>query len=208
MKQILALFLILFSTIVAFAAGGDETAPMMEKEFAFKDFTHKNLRGGSYVNLRNFASSKKLVMVVYFAEWCPNWRREAPVVQRLYEKYKDKGFDVIAVSEYASVEKTRENIENGKFTFTVVTDSEKLEDREKTEHYEMRVAAGDTRRWGSPWNVFLDTARIEKKGDTLTKKTHVVNGEIIETEVETFIRQKLGLTTETKTASDLKTSRN
>ena len=34
---------------------------------------------------------------------------------------------------------------------------------------------------------------MEKKGDTLLKKTHVINGEMIQTEGEAFIRQKLGL---------------
>ena len=41
-------------------------------------------------------------MVVYFAPWCGNWRHEAPVAARLYEKYKDQGFEVIGVSEYGS----------------------------------------------------------------------------------------------------------
>jgi thiol-disulfide isomerase/thioredoxin len=36
----------------------------------------------------------------YFAPWCGNWKFEAPVVAKLYEKYKDQGFQVIGVSEY------------------------------------------------------------------------------------------------------------
>ncbi len=43
-------------------------------------------------------------MVVYFAPWCGNWRFEAPVAAKLYEKYKAQGFEVIGVSEYASRE--------------------------------------------------------------------------------------------------------
>ena len=34
-------------------------------------------------------------MLVYFAPWCPNWRNEAPVAARLYEKYKDQGFVIL-----------------------------------------------------------------------------------------------------------------
>ena len=196
MKKILALVLILCFSALAFA--GDETAPMTEKEFKYKDWTFRNLANGKDVNLRSFAAGKKLVLVVYFASWCPNWKKEAPTVQKLYEKYKDKGFDVVAVSEYASLDETRENINDNKFTFTVVTESEKREDKEKTTHYAFRKDAGDTRNWGSPWNLFLETDKIEKKGDTLVKKAFVVNGEIIESEVEAFIRQKLGLREETK----------
>ena len=34
---------------------------------------------------------------------------------------------------------------------------------------------------------------MEKKGDVLTKKTFVINGEMIEAEGEKFIRERLGL---------------
>jgi thiol-disulfide isomerase/thioredoxin len=51
---------------------------------------------------------KKLVMVVYFAPWCPNWKNEGPVAAKLYEKYKDQGFQVIGVSEYGS----RDDVKN------------------------------------------------------------------------------------------------
>lgn len=121
MKQIIAALLILCFVAVPFAkAGGDETAPLQEKEFEYKDFTFKSLRDGKDVNLRNFAKDKKLVLVVYFAAWCPNWHREMPLVKKLHEKYKDKGFDVIAVSEYESLEKTKKHAYDNGFGLTVV----------------------------------------------------------------------------------------
>ena len=42
-------------------------------------------------------------------------------------------------------------------------------------------------------HILLETALLEKKGDTLVKKTHVINGEMIEVEGERFIRERLGL---------------
>ena len=36
--------------------------------------------------LRSLMTGKKLVMVLYFAPWCPNWRNEAPVAASLYDK--------------------------------------------------------------------------------------------------------------------------
>lgn len=200
MKFISTLILLIFMAITAFA-GGDETAKMQEKEFAFKDFTYKNLRDGKDVNLREFARNKKLVLVVYYAAWCPNWRNEQPLVKKLYDKYKDQGFDVIAVSEYDTLDNAKKDRDSNNLGFTIVSESEAQDAKQKTKHYEMRKAAGDTRNWGSPWNVFLETAKIEPKGDVLTAKTFVVNGEMIETEVEAFIRQKLGLTSENKQAA-------
>ena len=198
MKRILIAILILGAFVSQALASGDERAPIQEKEFKYNDWTFKNLRDGSAVNLRSFGQNKKLVLVVYFAAWCPNWRNEIPVVKKLYDKYKDKGFDVIAVSEYASLEETKKNVTENNLTFTVVAESEKREDRDKTTHYQLRQAAGDTRKWGSPWNVFLEPQNLKKKGDVLTNKAFVVNGELIESEVEAFIRQKLKLPTEPK----------
>jgi hypothetical protein len=75
----------------------------------------------------------------------------------------------------------------------VVSESESREDRDKTSHYNYRQATGDTRRWGSPYNIFLEPAKLNKKGDVLAEKAWVVNGELIEADVEKFIRQRLGL---------------
>ncbi|HEX8098011.1 MAG TPA: hypothetical protein VF507_08245, partial [Pyrinomonadaceae bacterium] len=77
--------------------------------------------------------------------------------------------------------------------YTVVTDSEARDQREKTQHYTYRQAAGDTRKWGSPWNIFLEPAKLSPSGDLLSEKAWVVNGELIEADIETFIRQRLGL---------------
>jgi hypothetical protein len=73
----------------------------------------------------------------------------------------------------------------------VVSESEAREARDKTPHYGYRQATGDTRRWGSPWNIFLEPALLAKEGEVLTEKAWVVNGELIEVDVEKFIAEKL-----------------
>jgi hypothetical protein len=78
------------------------------------------------------------------------------------------------------------------------TAQERSEVKQKTLHYEYRRLTGDARNWGSPWNIFLETKKLKKDGDVLTKKTFVVNGELIEAETEAFIREKLGLPKEGK----------
>ena len=194
MKQIFAAVLILCFAVTGFAKfGGDETAHLERKDFEYKDWTLKNLRDNSEVNLRSFAKDKKLILVVYFAAWCPNWHREMPLVKKLSEKYKDKGFEVVAVSEYASLEETKKHAADNNLNFPIVVESEKYEDREKTTHYKYRQTVGDQRKWGSPWNLFLEPKEMDKKGDVLGKKFSIVTGEMIETEVEAFIREKLGL---------------
>ncbi len=177
------------------STAGHEYAPLIEQKLDYKDWTFKSLKDGSPVNLREWSKGKKLVMVVYFAPWCGNWKMEAPVIARLLDKYRKDGFDVVAVSEYASADDSRRYFESqGGAPYTVVVESEAREAREQTTHYGYRKIANDTRRWGSPFNVFLEPSRLNAKGEVLAEKTWVVGGELIEKDAEQFIREKLGLT--------------
>jgi len=173
---------------------GHEWAPILEQKFDYKDWTFKSLKDGAAVSLRALAKGRKLVLVVYFAPWCANWKNEAPTVRRLYEKYKGDGFEVVAVSEYASAEDTRRYFEEyGGAPYPVVVESDTGEAREKTTHYGYRKALGDPRNWGSPFNVFLEPAKLNPTGEVLTERAWVVGGELIEKDVERFIRERLGL---------------
>ena len=40
----------------------------------------------------------KVVLLNFWATWCPPCREEMPAMQRLYERYKGEGFTVIALS--------------------------------------------------------------------------------------------------------------
>lgn len=194
MKTILALAIVLFS--FALAAAQNEQSPLQEKEIKYKDWTYKSVNDDKNINLRDFASDKKLVLVVYFAPWCSNWKHEAPFAEKLYEKYKSNGLGVIGVGEYDTVEAMKTNLADKKITFPVVYESDSKDAKQKTLHYKYRKTTGDTRSWGSPWNIFLEPSNLKQKGDVLTEKTFIVNGELIEADVEKFVREKLGLPAE------------
>ncbi|MCB0704914.1 MAG: redoxin domain-containing protein [Saprospiraceae bacterium] len=51
---------------------------------------------GTLMNLHSMRG--KVVLVDFWASWCGPCRRENPNVVRVYEKYKDKGFEVLGVS--------------------------------------------------------------------------------------------------------------
>jgi hypothetical protein len=205
-------FLILVALIFAFAPatlraqGNHEYEPLEEKTINYKDWTFSNLKDGMPVNLRSFAQGKKLVLVVYFAPWCPNWHNEAPGAAALYEKYKDKGLAVIGVSEYGPRADSLAFFGTAGPPYTVVSESESRDDKEKTTHYAYRQASGDLRRWGSPYNVFLEPAKLNKSGNILAEKAWIANGELIDADVEKFVREHLGLDTPApaKTTSDFK----
>ncbi len=194
MKSLIGLIILLASFTAAF--GQNEQAPIVEKELAYKDWTYPTVHTGTDTNLRQFTKGKKLVMVAYFAPWCPNWKHDLAFVQKMYDKYKGSGFDVIGVGEYDPVESMKKHIEQYKLTFPVVWESNLRTAKQTTTHYQYRKAVGDTRGWGSPWYIFLQPSKLEKKGEALTAKADVVNGELIQAEAEMFIRKKLGLSAE------------
>jgi thiol-disulfide isomerase/thioredoxin len=191
MKTLVAVILTLVASSLAVAQ--NEQAPIVEKEIAYKNWKYKDVRTGEDTDLRSLAKGKKLVIVVYFAPWCGNWRHDAPFLQKFYETYRDKGLQIVGVGEYDPASSMRSNLDALKITFPVVYESEDRADKQKTLHYEYRKSTGDYRNWGSPWYVLLQPSAMEKKGDVLVKKTHVINGEMIQAEGERFIRQKLGL---------------
>lgn len=194
MKMFLALALLLVGFFAVSAQ--TEQAPIQEKEIKYKDWTYKSVANNSEMNLRQVTAGKKLTLVVYFAPWCPNWKHEAPFAQKLYDKYKASGLEVVGVGEYDTVAAMKTSLAFYKITFPVVYESESTDAVRKTKHYEYRKEAGDARGWGSPWNIFLVPANLEAKGDTLTKKAFIANGELIEPEAEKFVREKLGLPAE------------
>jgi thiol-disulfide isomerase/thioredoxin len=174
---------------------GHEYSPLQEKTINYKNWTLNDLKDNKPVELRSLMAGKKLVMVLYFAPWCPNWRNEAPVAARLYEKYKSQGFQVIGVSEYGTRADVKSYFAPWGPPYPVVSESESRDLRDKTTHFGYRQATGDTRKWGSPYNVFLDPTTCAPNGDLITEKAWVVNGELIEADVDTFIGEHLKTST-------------
>ena len=193
MKKFLfvSLLALALSPAAAVAQAGHEYSPLVEKTVNYRNWSLPNLKSDKDDDLRKLIAGKKLVMIVYFAPWCGNWRNEAPIAAKLYEKYKDQGFQVIGVSEYASRDDVKSFFGEAGPPYPIVTESESREEKEKTLHYEYRQLTGDTRNWGSPWNIFLEPAKVNPKGEVLAEKAWVVNGELIEDEVDKFIASKL-----------------
>lgn len=183
--------LVVIFTVGVSAQDGHEYAPIQEKTVNYKNWTLNNVVTSQPATLRSLMAGKKLVMVLYFAPWCPNWRNEAPVAARLYDKYKSQGFEIIGVSEYGPGADTRAFFTPNGAPYPVVVESQSRDDREKTAHFAYRQLTGDTRKWGSPWNIFLDPAKCNSTGDVLTEKAFVVNGELVEADADKFIQDHL-----------------
>ncbi|MBR5604590.1 MAG: AhpC/TSA family protein [Bacteroidales bacterium] len=61
------------------------------------DFTLNNIDGEA-VTLSEIVGNSKLVMIDFWASWCPDCRVENPNVVETYELFKDKGLEIVSVS--------------------------------------------------------------------------------------------------------------
>jgi len=84
------------------------------------DFT-QNDPNGNPVTLSELAQGK-LLLVDFWASWCPDCRKANPGVVAAYQKFHDQGFDVLGVSFDTDKEKWLAAIEKDDLTWTHVSD--------------------------------------------------------------------------------------
>jgi peroxiredoxin len=81
---------------------------------------------------------KGYLLIDFWAAWCAPCRRENPNVVAVYNKYKDKGFDIIGVSLDHNKESWKKAIEQDQLTWTHVSDL-KFWDSEVAQLYGVRA---------------------------------------------------------------------
>ena len=84
------------------------------------DFTQNDPEGNP-VTLSELAQGK-LLLVDFWASWCPDCRKANPDVVAAYQKFHDKGFDVLGVSFDTDKEKWLAAVEKDGLTWTHVSD--------------------------------------------------------------------------------------
>src|SRR5229473_1927486 len=147
-RFILILFALILTSAATGAQDGHEYAPVLEKTVNYKTWTLNDLASNQPVALRSLMQVKKLVMVLYFAPWCPNLRNEAPVAASLYEKYKSQGFEIVGVSENGSRDDVKAFYGPATAPYPVVSESESRDDRENTPNFDYLQLTNYNRKWG------------------------------------------------------------
>jgi peroxiredoxin len=168
-------------------------APIVERTLDFYDFTYSTIDGGPF-DLREYARGKSVVIIEYFAGWCPNSNRNGHIVERLWTKYRERGLGVVGVAEYSDAAELRIHIGRIGIDYPLVIETRKRDQRKESSHYKYRRAVGDKRKWGTPFYVIVDARDLENatsKGP-LARRVYTVSGELIEAEADQFIRQRLG----------------
>jgi peroxiredoxin len=84
-----------------------------------EDFTLATPGGGKF---KLSEHRGKVVMINFWATWCPPCLEEMPAMERLYRQQKDAGFTLVAVSVDTDPKKVTPFVAEHKLTFTVGLD--------------------------------------------------------------------------------------
>ena len=96
------------------------------------DFTMQTIDG------KPFSLSElkgRVVVLDFWASWCPDCRKEAPAVVELYKKYSDKGVAFVGVSMDTNVEAWRAACEKYGITYPQVSELKKFHDTDISKAY-------------------------------------------------------------------------
>jgi len=77
------------------------TLTAISKSVPAPDFTLEDMDGKKF-SLKDYRG--KVVLLNFWATWCPPCRREMPSMERLYEKFKGKNFVVLALNQMEDVD--------------------------------------------------------------------------------------------------------
>ncbi|MCX7721094.1 TlpA family protein disulfide reductase [Dictyoglomus thermophilum] len=111
---ILVFMVILSSTLVY------SKQPQVSENSPAVDFTLPDIKGKKYT-LSSFKGN--VVLLNFWATWCPPCRYEVPMLDRIQKEYKNEKFKVVAVSLDSDVNSLKEYLKSVSISFLVLSDS-------------------------------------------------------------------------------------
>ena len=114
------LLLGLFVMTAACQASPGSNAVAMETGTAAPGFTLKSLSGDN-VTLSSF-KGKNVVLLDFWATWCPPCREAMPHLQKLHEEYGKKGLTIMSINLQEKESTVKKFIKSNGFTFNILLD--------------------------------------------------------------------------------------
>ena len=108
--------------------------------------------------------SGKVVLIDFGATWCGPCVAEIPRLKTLYEKYRDKGFEIVGISVDEDLDALEQGLEKHQLPWLVLADEKRGEARQMT--MAGRFAIGEV-----PRCILIDRSgkvvSVEARGETL-----------------------------------------
>ena len=108
------------------------------------DFSLADLQGNP-VRLSSLCG--KVVVLNFWATWCPPCRNELPDLQSFYADYNRRGVIVLGINQQEAIDLVRDFRDNHKLTFPILLDP----DHQVGDRYHVNAV---------PWTVFIDRSGV------------------------------------------------
>jgi len=114
------------------AAAQDRLSPEVEQAFANAgipllrqrtdpvDFTLPLLNGGT---AKLSAYKGKVVLLNFWATWCPPCRAEMPSMETFYQQFKERGLEILAVNGGEDTATVQQFLQNNRYSFPILMDT-------------------------------------------------------------------------------------
>ena len=108
---------------IFFESGTSSEIFTPQKGFLAPDFSVLSLHGSKY-QLSDFQD--QVVLIAFWASWCSPCKAEMPMMQKVYERFKDQGFTILAVNATAqdNITKVSDIVSDLSLTFPILLDTE------------------------------------------------------------------------------------
>ena len=80
------------------------------------DFTQKDINGNDF-KMSSVIGKSKIIILDFWASWCPDCRKENPNLVAVYNDFKDKGLDIVSVSLDTDEAAWKKGIEDDNLTW-------------------------------------------------------------------------------------------
>lgn len=105
----------------AVAVKNENTSVKQETSFKYEDFTMPDTEG-KVISSKNITTKNKYTFIDFWASWCTPCRKQGRELIPMYNTYKSKGFEVIAVSLDTDAIAWKKAIEADGYAWTNLSD--------------------------------------------------------------------------------------
>ena len=119
-RGVIAALLLLTLSMAACTASETTQRQGVEEGIQARDFTLETLDGGR-VSLSDYHGS--VVLINFWATWCPPCRAEIPDFEQVYREYKVQGFAILGVNEQEAGETVRPFVDQLGVSYPVLLDA-------------------------------------------------------------------------------------
>lgn len=88
----------------------------------FTDFEMADIKGKTHKLSEFVGNGKNIVLIDFWASWCPPCRRDMPNLVDVYKEFKGKGFEIVGISLDSKKEAWEKGIKDLNITWTQLSD--------------------------------------------------------------------------------------